>query len=186
MSAVVASGHCLQLNAWSFNGLSGASSATFSPCGTYRYDLRRTWDPKGQLLIVIGANPSVADAFREDHTVRKLITWARNWGCGGLCVQNCFAYRSTDPQGLYIASDPIGPENDATIEATLEAHRNARLLLAWGIHGAFRNRGERVFRMAKEIHGSPECFGVVANGEPMHPLRLAYKTAPRPYERGTR
>lgn len=34
-------------------------SATFSPCGRYRYDFVDRWRP-GQLLVVIGQNPSTA------------------------------------------------------------------------------------------------------------------------------
>lgn len=176
-------GHVTQILAWkSPSGAQGASSATFSPCGTYRYDLRRSWQPSTRPLIVIACNPSKADAVRPDHTVTKLLKWATEWGCGSLIVLNVFALRSTDPNALYACADPVGPENDATIMHVLEAHPAARLLFAWGNHGAFRNRGRIVAEMVRPLHDMPECFGVCANGEPMHPLRLPYALRPQPFE----
>lgn len=43
------------------------SSACFSPCRTWRYELLRRWGG-GPTLNVIGLNPSTADETRNDPT----------------------------------------------------------------------------------------------------------------------
>lgn len=174
-------GQVFHLRAWSYRDMRGASSATFSPDGAYRYDLRRTWDPAARPLVAIGLNPSTADAFKEDNTIRRFIGFASSWGCGGLVMLNAFALRSTDPRALYTADDAVGPENDRTLERVLRNHRSCRLVLAWGHHGALDDRGKAVADLALRVHGKPECFGRTANGHPKHPLYLAAKTLTQPY-----
>lgn len=160
------------IQTWSSQGRTGASSATFSPCGTYRYELRRAWNGGLPAAVFIGLNPSTADAVRDDNTCRREIDFAARLGCGAYLKLNIFAIRSTQPQLVYAHGDPVGPDNDAAIERVLKSHREARLVLAWGAHGAFRGRGDRVAEMAMDLHGNPECFGLTREGHPRHPLYL--------------
>lgn len=166
------SGTMTQLQSWSFQGRTGASSATFSPCGTYRYELRRAWDGTRPSIVVCALNCSTADATRDDPTVRRLISFAAREGAGALVVTNLFALRSPYPEDVYKHAEPIGPENDATLERIFSTHKSSRLILAWGAHGAFRGRGEIVGQMAMDLHGSPECFGLTNDGWPRHALYL--------------
>lgn len=175
------SGHMTTVTSWSFQGRTGASSATFSPCGTYRYELRRSWDGNRPLTIFIGLNPSVADSTRDDNTCRREIDFAARLGAGAYCKLNIFGLRSTQAQVLYSHAEPIGPDNDAAIERVLRAHRDARLVVAWGAHGGFRGRGDRVGEMVMDIHGSPECFGLTQGGFPFHPLYLPKTSKLRPW-----
>lgn len=174
---------------WSWRHLRGPTSARFSPCpehgpgcecplATYRYELRRTWDPSKPTLLAICCNPSIAGSLRDDATCRLLYSRADRLGCGGLRLLNAFALRSTDPRALKQAADagrnPVGPENDALILAAIEEHKSDRLLLAWGGDARLLDRGRAVADMALRIHGRPECLGVTAGGEPRHPLRIPH------------
>lgn len=73
--------------------------------GDYRYRLGRYWDNKKRNVLFIGLNPSTADAYEDDATIRRLIGFSKDWGFGGLTIVNLFAYRSTDPKktnGRYV------------------------------------------------------------------------------------
>ncbi len=54
---------------------------------------------------------------------------------GGILMTNLFAFRSTNPQGLYAEQDPIGIDNDFYIR---ECADKAEITIAcWGNHGSF-------------------------------------------------
>lgn len=50
--------------------LFGSKEATFSPCRVYRYALWRRWG-SGQYAMFIGLNPSTADEYSDDPTIRR-------------------------------------------------------------------------------------------------------------------
>src|SRR5579859_5937119 len=104
------------------------AGATFSACRTYRYRLWRSWEPRGSRCVFVGLNPSTADESTDDATIRKCVGFAKRWGFGAIEVVNLFAYagvRSTDPRSLLGVSDPVGPDNDGTMDAALRgAHRS--------------------------------------------------------------
>ena len=68
-------------------------SADLSPCGNYRYSLRRLWDEKRPGVLWVMLNPSTADANADDPTVRRCMGYARSWGCGSIEVVNLCAWR---------------------------------------------------------------------------------------------
>lgn len=70
------------------------------------------WDGSRGVVMIIGLNPSTDDESNDDPTVRRCLTYTRDWGYGGLCLTNLFALRATNPAVLKTAPDPIGPEND--------------------------------------------------------------------------
>ena len=110
------------------------TGAAFSPCGRYRWHLARTWDADGSRVAFVALNPSTADATHDDPTIRRCIGFARRWGAGGVDVVNLYAFRATKPRDLFAADDPVGPDNDAWIDAVVA--RADRVVLAWGHHGA--------------------------------------------------
>ena len=150
------------------------SSAVFSPCHVWRYQLCRVWDER-PYLNVIALNPSTADAFKDDPTIRRCIDYARRWGYGGLYVTNIFAFRATDPKVMKAAPDPIGPENDRWLRKT--AKRAGLVVAAWGTHGAFKDRAQEVIEQIPNLH----CFRITQNGWPEHPLYLPKSLTPVPY-----
>jgi hypothetical protein len=125
-------------------------------------------------------NPSTADERLVDPTVRKLLHFAQRDGHGGLVVVNLFALRSADPSYMvdWIAEgrDPVGPANDAAIEALLAP---TLPVAAWG---AFSQKfiRERV-AVVRSMRTSWRCFGTTKDGHPKHPCYLANETRVEPW-----
>jgi hypothetical protein len=161
------------------------SDAKFSPCRTWRYTLYRQWGD-GPTVAFIGLNPSTADETKDDPTMRRCIGFAKAWGFSRFVMLNLFAFRSTDPNGIYppreVAS-AVGPENDMHI---LEEAEKAELVVAaWGNHGKLHKRGEDIARMVRwarrgrsfQLH----AIRVTRAGQPEHPLYLPSSLTPQPW-----
>lgn len=144
-----------------------ASGANFSRCRHYRYTLWRRWDDERPLVMIIGLNPSTADARQNDPTIRRCIGFARDWGYGGLVVTNLFAFRATYRADLKAAADPVGPRNDVWIRRM--ASQVETIVAAWGNDGIWLDRSVRMRRM---LAGRLHCLRLNACGEPAHPLYL--------------
>ena len=155
------------------------SSATYSPCETFRYSLTRSWDDTGPHALFVMLNPSTASELRNDPTVGRCETRARKAGYGAFTVCNLFAFRATLPADLRRAEDPVGPENDRLL---LECADAADLVIcAWGVHGAFRERGTAVARLLATIERPLFHLGLTKAGHPRHPLYLSYAVTPEPW-----
>ena len=141
------------------------STATLSPCRTYRYSLTREWG-SGLAVLFVGLNPSTADETQDDPTIRRCIAFAREWGYARLHMANLFAFRATKPGDMKNASDPVGPENDEHLAAL--ANDSAITLAAWGVHGAFGGRHNTVRVMLPRLH----YLRLTKGGHPGHPLYL--------------
>jgi len=123
--------------------------------------------------MLIGLNPSTADASRNDPTIRRCIGFARDWGYGGVWVLNLFAFRATYPSDLKAAADPVGPRNDEWIRRV--ARQVERVVAVWGNDGRFMERSARVKSM---LGGRLEVIRLNAGGEPAHPLYLPKSLKP--------
>lgn len=155
--------------------LFGSSSAIFSECRTYRYALWRWWDKEKRYLMVIGLNPSTADETKDDPTVRRCKQFASDWGFGGLCMMNLFAFRATKPAVMMAYASPVGDENDKFL---VESGTYAGIILAaWGIHGAHMARDYAVRRLI-EKRVQMRCLGTTKAGQPRHPLYIKATTKP--------
>ena len=153
------------------------TKATFSPCRTYRYSLERSWSSDGSRCVFCMLNPSTADESVNDPTIRRCIGFAKKWGLGGLWVVNIFALRSTNPHGLVVHADPIGPENDRYL---LEACGYGDLFVcAWGVHGTCLGRDKNVLRLLS-LHANVKIvhLGLTKDGHPKHPLYLSGNSEP--------
>lgn len=143
------------------------TGAHFSDCRKYRYALWRYWQGDKDCVMFIGLNPSTADETKNDPTIRRCIGYAKDWGFGGICMLNLFAYRTTCPKILKIVSDPIGSKNNEF----LKMYADLRLTIAcWGTQGTFMKRGETVINLLGRE--SLSCLGITKNGQPKHPLYL--------------
>ncbi len=86
-----------------------ASTALYSDCETYRYQLTRVWNAPGPRVLFVMLNPSTATEAQNDPTVERCERRARALGFGAFQVVNIFAFRATDPRVMRAASDPVGP-----------------------------------------------------------------------------
>lgn len=154
-------------------------SAMLSPCGLYRYWLKRLWDERAPECAFIMLNPSTADANKDDPTIRRVMGFAESWGFGGVNVYNLFAYRATDPSDLRDASeagiDVIGPENDGWLH---QIPREAVIVAAWGEGGRYMQRGLAVRKM---FLGRLSKLGATLGGHPRHPLYMKGATMYEPF-----
>lgn len=161
--------------------------AEFSPCGLYRYTLRRRWfGGNGDILAWFMLNPSTADAEQDDPTIHRCCQRAKTLGFSGIDVVNLFAYRTPSPKVMMDAAasgvDVIGPDNDRHIaEVCKAAHR---VVIAWGGDGPFQGRHREALLLLQGLGIRPLCLGVNADNlsTPRHPLYIPYDYALQPYE----
>lgn len=116
-------------------------------------------------------NPSTATEDILDPTVTRCLRRAQAEGHARLVVANLFALRATDPRELYRHDDPVGPRNDEQI--LLAAQDADRLVVAWGVHGALKGRGQAVLALLREAGSKPFTLGKTKEGHPRHPLYVA-------------
>lgn len=145
-------------------------TALFSDCQKYRYRLEIVWDTTSCLLVVIGLNPSTATHLEDDPTLKRVKSFARSFGCGGVRMLNAFAWRSTSPLALFQVADPVGPDN--TLEF-LRENRTAVTVAAWGANiqkKPWRHwyRGHDITKVMPGLM----CFRKTTDGHPEHPLYL--------------
>ena len=148
-----------------------------SPCRTYRYTL---WREFGGLVgdgyaMFIGLNPSTADEVNDDPTIRRCVAFAKSWGYEALCMTNLFAFRATQPEDMFAAGDPVGPDNDRHL---VELARNAGVVVAaWGTNGTHHGRDSAVHAIVPNLH----CLKKTQAGHPGHPLYLRADLNPVPF-----
>ena len=151
--------------------------AHFSDDEKYRYLLGRRINDSSCRLLFIMLNPATADESENDPTIRRCIGFAERWGFGIMEVANLFAFRTSYVTELRRADEPIGSDNDEWISKALT--KADRVVLAWGNHGAYKERSHEVRRMALSV-AQPYHLGLNKTGEPKHPLYLPASTIPIP------
>lgn len=150
-----------------------SKGADFSPCKKYRYRLWRIWNNNKPLLVWLLMNPSTADEWKDDPTMRRCTGFAADNNYGGIIVLNAFAFRSTDPRVVvYNASngfDVVGPENDDYINAYYNSGLD--VVLAFGANAKLQDRG---FELMRRFAGRLQTFnlGLTKSGFPKHPLYI--------------
>lgn len=155
------------------------ASAVFDRSRTYRYLLTRMWDPMRPPAVFLMLNPSTADSFADDPTIRRCTAFALRENAGGLVVVNLFALRSTDPALLRDHPDPVGKHNDAFIRHAVQGP--GPVIAAWGAAGALHDRATAVSGRLWDAGIPMQCLGVTSTGQPRHPLYLPKVAALVPY-----
>lgn len=151
--------------------------AVLSECGTYRYSLRRWWGATLDTFVVIGLNPSTADARDDDPTIRRCVDFASAAGCGGLVMLNAYAYRATDPTALRNRNDAVGPHNDRFIAATI-AHIHIKVVVCAWTDAVTKDRAREVLAILADFEHEPHVFGLTKTGAPRHPLYMPRTARP--------
>lgn len=159
------------------DGLFSLDNAEFSPCRNWRYTLHRRWDD-GPSVAFLMLNPSTADEWQDDPTIRKCRGFAQRWGYGRMVIVNLFAIRGTDPRIVMRVTDPVGPMNDFHIvDATIDCRE---VIAAWGCGQHIKKdrvlRPGAVMSLLADRGVDVRCLGYSADGSPRHPLMLAYAT----------
>lgn len=147
--------------------------AQLSECGFYRYALWRQWGSRHlPQLVVIGLNPSTADATSDDPTIRRCVAFAKRERCGGLMMVNLYAFRATEPEDCRRAADSCGPDNNYTLIDVFEsaAAQKWPVVAAWGATEWARPRSAWVTQQAAIHQVQMLCLGVTTSGAPRHPL----------------
>lgn len=148
------------------------TTATFSKDRKYRYALKRIWIRAKPLVCFVGLNPSTADENTDDNTIRREIGYAARWGYGGLIKVNLFGFMATKPKDMFLAADPVGPENDDSI---INASAQCEItVLAWGNNGSYLDRDRAVIPMIE----NPHYLKLTGTGQPGHPLYLKKTLGP--------
>ncbi len=132
-------------------------------------------------------NPSTADDTTDDPTIRKCTGFARLHSFAAIEVVNLCAWRATDPKALFrrlrTHGDVSGPRNMDVMKEAVEA--SARIVAAWGAHGARRQLEGRVDEVLTALRGVDlYVLGLTSAGhanaharrQPRHPLMLSYDT----------
>ena len=139
--------------------------ATLSKNGIYRYMLYREWDKTKPTLMFIMLNPSTADAYKDDPTIRRCISFAKELGYGSLYVGNLFPFRSPSPKELsehkhsHISMDI----NKKWVKSMYG--KSEKTIAAWGSN--YKGKIPLYIRGMKLY-----TLRINASGSPAHPLYL--------------
>ncbi len=144
--------------------------ADFSECGKYRYRLWRVWNPSLPKVMVIGLNPSTANAKKNDNTINILIRVLGQLGYGGFYMMNCWPFITSNPKLLQ--ANPMSDEWNNNV-MTVTANLCDAVIFAWGAFHVIKDAG-RDAELA-EMFPRAKCFGKNADGSPWHPRALSYK-----------
>ncbi|MFP7174948.1 DUF1643 domain-containing protein [Priestia filamentosa] len=153
------------------------TGANLDETRVYRYSLWRIWDETKPRVVFIMLNPITEGETKDNPTVRRCIAFAKEWGYGSLEVVNLFSYRASTPEMLKKAKEPVGASNEQFLLQA--ANRAERIVLAWGIHGAFLKQNEKVLTLLKSY--PLYALGVTKERHPRHPLFMKKSAKPLLY-----
>lgn len=149
--------------------------------GAHRISLTRDWDT-GPRALVIGCNPSAADASRDDPTTRWLISWFREAGFGGYSLGNLYPFCTSSPaecrriveQDLpldWYARDALHLVNLPAVVTMAKAAD--QVFVCWG---AIAWDPIWIDHVVEQIQTGEEpwpdlwCWGTTQSGAPKHPM----------------
>jgi len=138
------------------------NGATFSDDRKYRFVLWRMWDKQKPMIMFIGLNPSTANEYNDDPTIRRVVRFANT--CG-VYMLNLFTYVTAYPAELMKC-----PERAYQADMHLQLYNAASdtVIFAWG---SFPEAAERV-RVVIEMFPNGKVLGINKNGSPKHPLYI--------------
>ena len=154
--------------------------AEFSSCGSYRYSLFRIWDESLSAVLFNMLNPSSADGTKDDPSIRRCISYAKDWGFGSMFVGNLFALKSTKLTGLLESTNPEGPEN---LKFLLKLSSHCKMIVcAWGNGTILKKLSAN---SPKNLNRKLHCLKLSLDGIPCHPLYLPKDLKPIEWKAGS-
>ena len=148
--------------------LSQFSGAVIDSERRHRFLLWRFWDERPRMLF-IGLNPSTANELNDDPTIRRLSSFAQDWGYGGLYACNLYSQITPYPKELLPQTRNHGA-NTPAIQMTLKL--TVLTVCGWGDGIKTVPEGDLRAQAVIELLNDPMCFGLTASGNPKHPLYL--------------
>ena len=161
--------------------LDGRKWARISLCGNYRYVLGRGWTSGLPTMVVIGINPSKADAEVPDPTLTRCVNFAADAGFGGLVMLNLFAWRAKDVRVLSSVPNPVGPFADYWLDDCTDGGQT----VVWASGSPSKVPGPLRARFAlvrDRLVGAGRVLHALAynqDGWPSHPLMLKATCRPQ-------
>ncbi len=163
-------------------------SAHFAAPGV-RTRLSRDWGP-GPRALVIGCNPSTADASDDDPTSRWWNAWFHLFGFGGYDAMNLYPFCSSSPAvcraivddafaGGWGDRDLLLANVDAVARAAKAAHQ---VFVCWGAiawDDMFIEHVVEAIQCGVAPYPDLWCWGTTASGAPKHPLARGKHRIPR-------
>ena len=137
--------------------------AKFSIDKKHQYELSRHWDLSKSDILFIMLNPSIANEDIDDPTIKRLISFTREFKHGGFFVANLFTYITPYSKTLD-TSIGLTKLNLKTIKNLV--NKVDEVIYAWG--NSIKEPQE-----LKNLVKNPKCFGKNLNGTPKHPLYLS-------------
>lgn len=155
------------------------NECVFSPCRRYRYLLRRVINPtaKRGICLWLLANPSVADEYDLDPTLRRCADYTERWGFSEMRVVNVRAWIETESDKVPDDESAWGPDNLAHIMQ--QADQADLLVCGWGRLGG--ERALTILEWVKQV-AKPHALRLNQDGSPQHPLYLPAILKPFPLE----
>jgi hypothetical protein len=166
-----------------FERLGGAEFNENRRC---RYKLWRILsDRAGGDCVFIGLNPSLADEDREDPTVKRMMRYARDWGCVRMFVTNVVPLITPYPERLK-KNEWTQSDIENNVRAIIDVSMNAKhVICCWGNHGSMRKvKPTRMhIEQALLMRGvTLSCLSINKGGQPKHPLYCKASLKPLLYK----
>lgn len=141
-----------------------------------RFTLRRAWGP-GPSILWCGANPSLANAERDDPTMRREIGFSYRWGFGSLVKVNLLPFITPNPAHLAARMRErrgrmLMHDNEQRLRDELD--KVTVCVAAWG-NLVPPDEVERILWAVRYDTADPKpvewkCLGVTNSGAPKHTL----------------
>lgn len=148
--------------------------ADFSEDGLYRFSLWRIWDESKPLVMLIGLNPSTANAQSDDPTIRRVRAISKSLGFGGVYMCNCFSYIYTNPDFLKSETLDAMMRNAEILKRVAESC--ADIIFAWGNFPIVREM--EIDKKLSAAFPNAKALFINKNGSPKHPLYCKTETQP--------
>ena len=132
-------------------------------------------------MIVFGVNPSIANAYRSDPTIRRVQGYAQRNGFDGFVMLNVYPIIKTNPKELdKNINVELHRENIKEIKKAIDHIENPTILVAFGntinTHPYLKDCFREIVEAILHKNISWKQIGALTKaGNPRHPSRGAYR-----------